>query len=110
MDGPSPQIAAEARKSKRFRLRRMSLSTAILAGMVLGIATGIFFGEYVAFLEVIGNSFIRLLQMTILPYILVSLILGIGGLTYEKAKLLAVNAGLLLLLTWVIAFAFILGD
>jgi Na+/H+-dicarboxylate symporter len=108
MDESSPQIAAEARKSKRFRLRRVSLSTAILAGMVLGIATGIFFGEYVAFLEVIGNGFIRLLQMTILPYILVSLILGIGGLTYEKARLLAVKAGLLLLLTWVIAFAFIL--
>ena len=36
------------------------------------------------------------------------MILGIGGLTYEKARLLAVRAGLLLLLTWGIAFAFIL--
>jgi len=108
MDESSPQTAAEARKGPGFRIRRMSLSTAILAGMVLGIAAGVFFGEYVGFLDVIGNGFIRLLQMTILPYILVSLILGIGGLTYAKARLLAVKAGLLLLLTWVIAFAFIL--
>jgi len=108
MDESSPQTADEARKGPAFRKHRMSLSTAILTGMVLGILVGVFFGEYVGFLETIGNGFIRLLQMTILPYILASLILGIGGLTYAKARLLAVKAGLLLLLTWVIAFAFIL--
>ncbi|MEA3276648.1 MAG: cation:dicarboxylase symporter family transporter [Pseudomonadota bacterium] len=108
MNESSPQTAGETRKGPGFRMRRISLSTAILAGMVLGIAAGVFFGEYVAFLGIIGNGFIRLLQMSILPYILVSLILGIGGLTYAKARLLAVKAGLLLLLTRVIAFAFIL--
>ena len=80
MDESSPQTAHEARQGPEFRKRRMSLSTAILAGMVLGILVGIFFGELVGLLDVIGNGFIRLLQMTIL----VSLILGIGGLTYEK--------------------------
>jgi hypothetical protein len=108
LDESSPQTTEEVGKDRGFRLRRMSLSIAILAGMVLGIAVGIFFGEYVGFLEVIGNGFIGLLQMTILPHILASLILGIGGLTYDKARLLAVKAGLLLLLTWAIAFAFIL--
>ena len=34
-----------------------------------------------------------LLQMTILPYIVVSLILGIGRMTYQEAKLLAAKAG-----------------
>ena len=46
--------------------------------------------------------------MTILPYILVSLVNGIGGLTYNQAKELAKKGGLLLLLFWAIAFAMIL--
>jgi Na+/H+-dicarboxylate symporter len=57
--------------------------------MFLGIACGIFFGEAVGFLEIVGNAFIKLLQMTILPYILVSLVYGIGGLTYNQAVQLA---------------------
>ena len=87
---------------------RFSLSTNILIGMFLGIVCGIFFGEKVAFLQVAGNAFIKLLQMTILPYILVSLISGIGGLTYNQAKQMAKKGGLLLLLFWGIAFAMVL--
>jgi len=93
---------AEKKKS------RFSLSTNILIGMFLGIACGIFFGEKVAFLQVAGNAFIKLLQMTILPYILVSLVNGIGGLTFNQAKELAKKGGVLLLLFWIIAFAVIL--
>ena len=88
--------------------KRFSLSTNILIGMFLGIVCGIFFGEKVAFMQVAGNAFIKLLQMTILPYILVSLVSGIGGLTYNQAGQLAKKGGLLLLLFWFIAFAIIL--
>ncbi len=108
MDASSPASALEAKQGKNLPRFRLSLSTAILAGMVLGILTGIFFGERVEVLDILGNAFIRLLQMTILPYILASLILGIGGLSYQKARLLAARAGLILLFSWVIAFAFIL--
>jgi Na+/H+-dicarboxylate symporter len=86
---------------------RFSLSTNILIGMFLGIACGVFFGEKVAFLQVAGNAFIKLLQMTILPYILVSLINGIGGLTFDQARELAKKGGVLLLLFWAIAFGMI---
>lgn len=98
---------AEIGGKREMRLK-FSLSTAILLSMALGILTGILFGELVAWLEIIGNAFIKLLQMTILPYITVSLIVGIGSLTYEKARVLATKAGILLLLSWVIAFFFIL--
>ncbi len=108
MDESSPMNSMEAGKGFRNLRFRLSLSTAILAGMVLGIVTGIFFGEMVGFMEIIGNAFIKLLQMTILPYILVSLILGIGSMSYESASLLAVRAGGLLLITWLIAFVFII--
>ncbi len=76
--------------------------------MGLGFAVGIFFGEYCAFLQIVGDAFIQLLQMTILPYITVSMILGIGGLTSDQAKLMAKKTGLLLLLFWGISFVMVL--
>ena len=87
---------------------RLSLSTMILIGLGLGIACGIFFGEYCGFLSIIGDAFIQLLQMTILPYIIASLILGIGGLSYKQAKLLALKGGIVMLLFWAISFTMVL--
>lgn len=87
---------------KKFRL---SLSASILWGLALGVLCGLFFGEYCAFLQVFGDAFIKLLQMSILPFIIVSLITGIGGLSYGKAKALGIKAGLVLLLLWGIGFA-----
>jgi Na+/H+-dicarboxylate symporter len=88
----------------RFRL---GLSGSILLGFVLGILCGLFFGEYCAGLKVFGDAFIKLLQMSILPYIVVSLMVGIGRLSYQEAKVLAIKAGSLLLVFWGIAFAVI---
>ncbi|MEM7792790.1 MAG: cation:dicarboxylase symporter family transporter, partial [Verrucomicrobiota bacterium] len=81
---------------------KFSLTTQIITGMILGILTGLFFGEASASLEVIGTVYVRLLQMTILPYIMFSLMVGFGSLTYERAWLLAKRAGLLLLVFWAI--------
>lgn len=88
--------------------KKLSLSTQIIIGMGLGFGVGIFFGEYCSFLQIIGNAFIKLLQITILPYICVSMILGIGGLTAGQAKLMAQKAGILLLLFWGISFVIVL--
>lgn len=88
--------------------KKLSLSAKIMIGMGLGFAAGIFFGEYCASLQIVGNAFIQLLQMTILPYITVSMILGIGGLTSDQAKLMAKKTGLLLLLFWGISFVMVL--
>lgn len=95
-----------AETKKKFR---PSLSTNILIGLVLGILCGIFFGEYCAPLEVFGNAFIKLLQMTILPYIVISLVAGIGRLSFNQARVLGIKAGLLILVFWAIAFAVILA-
>ncbi|MEA2115658.1 MAG: cation:dicarboxylase symporter family transporter [Thermodesulfobacteriota bacterium] len=79
-----------------------SLSTKIFIALLLGICTGLFFGELVAFLETMGDIYINLLQMTVLPYVILSLILGLGSLEYRQAVMLAKKGGLLLLLIWVI--------
>jgi Na+/H+-dicarboxylate symporter len=64
------------------------LGTRILIGLVLGIGTGIFFGELCRPLRVVGDVFVGLLQMTVLPFIIVTLIANIGRLSLEKGKTL----------------------
>jgi len=78
----------------------MSLSTKILIGLLLGIATGLFLGELAEPLAPIGIGFIRLLQMSVLPYVAVSLIAGLGELTLRDAGRLASRTGLVLLAIW----------
>ena len=87
---------------------RLSLSTKVLLGLVLGIATGLFFGELVAPLEVVGEAFIKLLQMTVLPYLTVSLVAGLASLTYSDALSLAKKGGLILLFLWAVALSTVL--
>lgn len=90
---------------KKFRF---SLSTNIMIGLLIGVFTGLFLGEYARHLQIVGDAFIKLLQMSILPYIVVSIIAGIGGLSAERAKALARKAGILLLLFWGVGFFIIL--
>ncbi len=93
-----------ARNNKGFR---PSLSQLILIGLVLGVACGLFLGELASGLAVVGRAYIGLIQMSILPYMVVSLIQGIGNLTYDKAGKLAITAGVVLLGSWILAFSII---
>ena len=86
---------------------RSRLSTYILAGLILGVAYGLFFGEFAGNLAIVGKAYVGLLQMSILPYMVVSLIGGIGHLSYDSAKRLALTGGAVLLGSWLLAFAVI---
>ncbi|MGO1081139.1 cation:dicarboxylate symporter family transporter [Inquilinus sp. CA228] len=72
----------------------------ILAGLTLGIAAGLFFGDAAAGLDIVGQAFIRLLQMSVLPYMAVALILGFGTLAPSDATTMARRGGLLIVLFW----------
>jgi len=85
----------------------MTLSTQVLIGLGLGIFTGVFVGEMAAPLDVIGSGFVRLLQMTVLPYMTVSLIGGIGRLTPAQALQMARRAGAILVVLWASVLAVI---
>jgi Na+/H+-dicarboxylate symporter/ABC-type amino acid transport substrate-binding protein len=87
----------------------MSLSGQILIGLALGLACGLFFGEYCAFLSVGGDAFIGLLQMTVLPYIAISLIANIGRLSIEKGRDLVTRAVVVLLVLLAIGVAALLA-
>jgi len=88
-------------------LKKTSLTFRIVSGLLLGIVSGLFFGEKAAGLQIIADIWIGLMQMTVLPYVIVSLISGLGQLDAKLAKLLAVKGGLLMLLFWGIAFVVI---
>jgi Na+/H+-dicarboxylate symporter len=85
----------------------ISLSTQILIGLTLGLSVGLFFGDKASVLAIVGKAYIGLIQMSILPYMVVSLMLGIGSLSYEKAGRLAITGGIVLVASWFMAFAIV---
>ncbi len=79
---------------------RTSFSQRVLIGVGLGTALGLFVGEHAAPLKVVGDAYVGLLQMTVLPYIFVSLIGNIAGLSLDGGKKLMRRAGITLLCLW----------
>jgi len=69
----------------------MSFTLKILIGLFLGVLTGLFLGEIAAPFSIGGDVFIGLLQMTVLPYIVVSLISNLGGISWAERRGLLVS-------------------
>ena len=94
---------AVTRSSNRL-LSFLSFSTPaqMMWALVVGIVCGLVFGEQVAWMQMLGDGMILLMQMTVFPYILVSLIAGIGKLDKASAQLLFREAGFILLSLWVL--------
>jgi len=83
--------------------RRARAPGAILAGLLAGIAVGLFVGERATALQICADAYIKLLQMTVLPYITLSLVGGLGALSRTDAARVGVRVGLVLLTLWAIA-------
>ena len=58
---------------RETKKNRWGLSELTILGLVLGAAAGIFFGEMAGCLKIVGDVFIKLLLITVVPYISVSL-------------------------------------
>jgi Na+/H+-dicarboxylate symporter/ABC-type amino acid transport substrate-binding protein len=88
----------------------MSLTKKIVLSLILGVATGLFFGERCSFLSYIGDGFISLLQMTVLPFIMISIIANLGRTSMTEGKELLVKGlkTLLLLLSFGVAALMVL--
>ena len=85
----------------------MSVATQVFIGLGLGLLTGLFFGERVAFLRIGGDIFIAALQITVIPYVVIALITSLGRLNLRDARNLALKAGSVLLQLWVIGLTFV---
>jgi Na+/H+-dicarboxylate symporter len=84
----------------------MSFSRKILVGLAAGVATGLFFGEKAAVLEWAADGFVRLLQMTVLPYVTVSIVGSLGRLDYAGARALGMRVGAVIVALWMVALLF----
>ena len=82
---------------------RRSLSERMLWGLAGGIVVGVFLGERAAVLQVGADAYIKLLQMTVLPYVTVSIVAGLGSLSAAQARALGWRVGAVLALLWGVA-------
>jgi Na+/H+-dicarboxylate symporter/ABC-type amino acid transport substrate-binding protein len=89
-------------------MRRMSFSSKILWGLALGILTGLFLGERAAILKSVADGFVKLLQMTVLPYVTVSITSGLGTLRREQVHLLGRRTAAVVVALWAVALVFAL--
>ena len=87
-------------------MKRMSFTAKILWGLAAGIFTGIFLGERAAILKWAADGFVKLLQMTVLPYVTVSIISGLGTLRPEQVHRLGRRAAAVIAGLWGVALVF----
>jgi len=84
----------------------MSFSSKILVGLASGVLVGLFLGERADLFRIAADGFVKLLQMTVLPYVTISIVSSLGRLSYDQAKALGVRAGMVLLGLWLVALVF----
>jgi Na+/H+-dicarboxylate symporter/ABC-type amino acid transport substrate-binding protein len=84
----------------------MSFSNRILIGLASGVALGLFLGEYARALQWAADGFVKLLQMTVLPYVIVSIVSSLGALQIAEARSLGLRAGAVVLGLWLLALVF----
>jgi Na+/H+-dicarboxylate symporter/ABC-type amino acid transport substrate-binding protein len=83
----------------------ITLPQQVVLGATLGIAAGIIFGERTAVLQPIGNAYGAMLQIAVFPYILCSLMHGLGSLSPAVARRMLRAGWLPFLFLWVLTFA-----
>ena len=91
----------------KFKIK-LSLSSLVMLGMFLGIVVGLFLGDRCAKLAVIGDIYIILLLMCVLPYVVVTLIYSIGKLNMQEARMVTIKGGFITMIFWGIAIFFVL--
>jgi hypothetical protein len=90
---------------EREPTKRRTPTTMIVAGIVSGLAWGLFFGESGAWVRWVGDAYVGLLQMTVLPFVALSLTSNAGRLTAgESGRLARASIGVLGPL-WIVGLA-----
>ena len=84
-----------------------TMSTRIVIGLAAGIALGLLIGERTSALNPVADAYIKLLQMTVLPFVTVSIIGGVGALNGSQARALARHVGIVLGLLWALGLAMV---
>lgn len=99
-----PEEGAVTPRRRRSRLPSWATHLAFLiaVGAVAGIAFGLIAGEWAGNLKFIGDIFIRLIQMSIVPLVMVSVIQATGSMSGKGTGLLAGRT-----FAWMIGFSIV---
>ncbi|WP_066906408.1 MULTISPECIES: cation:dicarboxylate symporter family transporter [unclassified Synechococcus] len=83
------------------RFNRQNFAAQVIEGMGVGFILGqLLPDQATTYLSPVGNGFIRLFQMPVLPFISLSLIAGVGRLEMHQAGRLLIRAGAVLVFFW----------
>src|SRR6516164_1200999 len=95
------QAASGTMRGRRFAA---SLPLWVLVGAALGILTGVTLGERTAILHPLGVVYAMMLESVVYPYILSSLIVGLGSLASARARRLVRASWAVYLFLWIAVF------
>ena len=76
----------------------------VAAGGITGILVGVFFGDYAHFLRPVGNVYVMLLEVAVYPYLIRSLMHGLGSLAPAQAWRLFCSGWKFYVALWLITF------
>src|ERR1700733_12911050 len=100
-----PELLSKETGPRPARHLAVNLPQRIALGALLGIATGIVFGERAAVLQPIGNAYGAMLQIAVFPYLLSSLIHSLGRLSPSMAQRLLRAGWVPFVCLWILTFA-----
>jgi proton glutamate symport protein len=80
----------------------------VLVGGVLGIALGIFVGDYARFLQPIGKLYVMLLEVAVYPYLICSLLHGLGSMSPGQAWKLFLSGWRFYVALWIVTLGLLI--
>lgn len=81
-------------------LPRIGFTVQVFASILAGALTGLFFGEMTAVLDPAGQVFIKLMQITVIPTVVIFIIAGIGAISAADARNFLRKVAGVVLLIW----------
>ena len=84
--------------------RSIGLPVWILIGAAAGVIAGVVFGERTAILKPLGSAYAMMLQVAVYPYLLCSLLWGLGRLQPSMARRLFAASWGVYLVMWSLTF------
>jgi len=76
----------------------------VLGGAIFGVVSGIVFGDHCAMLRPIGTAYVDLMEVVVFPYIICSLLHGLGSMPPATAWLLLRRSWVVFVGVWAITF------
>jgi len=80
----------------------------ILIGILAGAACGLFLGEKASIFEPFAMAFIKIMQISVLPFLVASIISGVSNLKVSEAGKIALKGGIVVISFWIVSIVAIL--